>query len=99
MPSVVKRLDAITRIDMSGSTLRDDWVMVRKSDLETLIKAVQDSEAVAVMLSRLIREYDQDGRTLGRGFAAESNEVRRMLAANPRLIKRIQRIVQTGGQI
>jgi hypothetical protein len=51
------------------------------------------------MLSSLIREYDQDGRTLGRGFAAESNEVRRMLAANPRLIKRIQRIVQTGGQI
>jgi hypothetical protein len=80
------------------AAMEEEWVAVRRADLETLLRSVQDSRRFNTLLLKIIQKKYPAIRRLDEEMALDSGKVIRILRENPALIQQFLQSTVTGGQ-
>jgi anti-sigma factor RsiW len=76
----------------------EEWIAVRTSDLEVLLRSVQDSRRFNAQLLKIIRKQYPGIRSLDAEMSIDSEKVIRMLRDNPMIVRELLQSSETGGQ-
>jgi hypothetical protein len=94
-------MDGIRRLPeaaVRSAEIGEEWITVRRTDIETLLRSVQDSRRFNALLLKIIQKQYPGIRGLDPELSLDSEKVIRVLRANPALIRQFLQSSSTGGR-
>jgi hypothetical protein len=98
VPSAVERMSMAAQAENAIAELPEEWVAVRKTDLEALVKSYRDSRRFNEVLLNVLQEYRPELNRLNDAALSDIDGWIRLLQQRPHLIKPISRFSRNGGQ-
>jgi len=98
VPSAVERMSMAAQAENAIAELPEEWVAVRKIDLEALVKSYRDSRRFNEVLLNVLQEYRPELNRLNDAALSDIDGWIRLLQQRPHPIKPHSRFSRNGGQ-
>jgi hypothetical protein len=95
MPDEIKNVPGSA---FSIAAIGEEWIAVRRTDIESLLRSVQNSRRFNALLLEIIQKHYPGIRSLDAEMSIDSEKVIRILRENPMIIRELLQSSETGGR-
>jgi hypothetical protein len=98
IPLTMDGIRNIPEAAAGAAAIGEEWITVRREDIETLLRSVQDSRRFNAQILKIIQKQYPGIRQLDDEMSIDSEKVIRILRENPMLIRQLLQSSETGGR-
>jgi hypothetical protein len=98
IPFTIDCINAVKQAGLLELALPEEWVTVKKTELEALIQSYRDFRLFNAVLLKIIQKNHPEVRTLDDAMSSDSEKAIRILIKNPNMIKWFYKLSKSGGQ-
>jgi len=98
IPLTLAGIRNIPEAAVGAAAIGEEWITVRRADIETLLRSVQDSRRFNALILKIIQKQYPAIRQLDEEMFLDSEKVIRLLRENPMIIRQFLQSSETGGR-
>ena len=98
IPLTMDGIRNIPEAAVGAAAIGEEWITVRRADIETLLRSVQDSRRFNAQILKIIQKQYPGIHRLDEELSLDSEKVIRILRENPMLIRQLLQSSETGGR-